>query len=65
MFVRLRSMEELAVISLTYEIYKKLIELNTVLDKKYRFSLGEPVVVSCSTILEQLILAKHAPKPLK
>jgi hypothetical protein len=65
MFVRLRSMEELSVITVTYEIYKKLISLTTTIDKKYRYTLGEPVVASCSTVLEQLILAKHAPKPLK
>ena len=64
-FVKLKSMEELSVITLTYEIYKKLITLTTTIDKKYRYTLGEPVVASCSTILEQLILAKHAPKPLK
>ncbi|OVE79279.1 hypothetical protein BVY00_00860 [bacterium G20] len=58
-------MEELSVISATYEVYKKLIELNTTLDKKYRHTLGEPSVTSCAEILEQLILAKHAPKPLK
>lgn len=46
-------------------MYKKLIELNTTLDKKYRYTLGEPVVVSCMGTLEQLILAKHAPKALK
>ena len=65
MFVRLKSMEELSVISLTYEVYKKLIELNTKIDKKYRYALGEPTIKSCETVLEQLILAKNAPKPLK
>lgn len=65
MFVKLRSMEELAVIKVTYEIYKKLAELNTTIDKKYRYTLGESVVESCASTLEQLILAKHAPKPLK
>lgn len=58
-------MEELSVITITYEIYKKLIQLNTTIDKKYRFVLGESVVNSCADMLEQLILAKHAPKPLK
>jgi hypothetical protein len=58
-------MEELSVIIVTYEIYKKLIVLTTTIDKKYRYTLGEPVVAGCSTVLEQLILAKHAPKPLK
>ncbi len=27
--------------------------------------LGEPVVMSCADVLEQLILAKHAPKAIK
>ena len=65
MFVKLKSMEELAVIKLTYEIYKKLVELNTTIDKKYRYTLGEAVVASCGDTLEQLILAKHAPRTLK
>ena len=58
-------MEELSVITLTYEIYKKLITLTTTIDKKYRYTLGEPTVANCGVILEQLILGKHAPKPLK
>ena len=58
-------MEELPVITITYEVYKKLVELNVSLDKKYRYTLGEPTVKSCANALEQLILAKHAPKPLK
>lgn len=58
-------MQELSVISTTYEIHKKLVELNTGLDKKYRHTLGEPAVRHCADVLKQLILAKHAPKPLK
>lgn len=52
-------MEELSVITVTYEVYKKLIELNTTIDKKYRHTLSEPVVANCSDTI------KHAPKPLK
>lgn len=58
-------MEELSVISVTYEIYKKTIELNTQVDKKYRHTLSESAVAQCVNTLEQLVLAKHAPKPLK
>ncbi|PIZ61647.1 hypothetical protein COY17_03975 [Candidatus Saccharibacteria bacterium CG_4_10_14_0_2_um_filter_52_9] len=58
-------MEELPVIAVIYEVYKKLVELNTVIDKKYRHTLGEPVIVGCAEVLKQLVLAKHAPKPLK
>ncbi len=39
--------------------------LTTTIDKKYRYMLGEPTVASCESALEQLILAKHAPKSLK
>lgn len=48
-----------------YEVYKKLINLNKTIDKNYRYALSEPCVKSCADVLEQLILAKHAPKPLK
>jgi hypothetical protein len=58
-------MEELSVITTIYEIYKKLIQLTTVIDKKFRYSIGEPAVAGCNNLLEQLILAKHAPKTLK
>lgn len=58
-------MEELSVISTCYEVYKKLIVLNISIDKKYRHTLGEAAVTSCADALKQLILAKHAPKPLK
>lgn len=58
-------MEELPVIAAVYEVYKKLVELNTKIDRKFRYSLGEQAVSSCTDTLKQLILAKHAPKPLK
>ena len=62
---KLISMEELPVITIAFEIYKKLLELNTKLDKKYRYSLGEQTVKCWSNTSEQLLLAKHAPKPMK
>jgi len=65
MSVTLVSMEELPVIALTYEVYKKLLVLTATLDRQYRYSLGEQTVASCRDILRELILAKHAPKPLK
>ena len=58
-------MEELPVITVAFEIYKKLLELNTKLDRKYRYSLGEQAAKCWSDTLEQLLLAKHAPKPMK
>ena len=64
-FVRLKSMEELSVITLTFEIYKKVATITTTVDKKYRFSIGESATTSCASILQELILAKHAPKTYK
>lgn len=58
-------MEELSVIAVVYEVYKKLVVLNTTLDKKYRHTLGESVVTSCANLLRQLIYAKYAPKAMK
>jgi hypothetical protein len=58
-------MEELSVIATTYEVYKKLIELNIAVDKKYRHTLSEPTVGYCAETLKYLIHAKHAPKSLK
>jgi len=64
-FVKLRSMEELSVITITYEIHKKLIDLNTIIDKKYRHTLSEPCVSASLQTLEMLVLAKYAPKQVK
>lgn len=58
-------MEELSVITVTFEVYKKLATLTANVDREYRCTLAEPTVASCSTLLEQLILAKHAPKTVK
>lgn len=65
-FVKLKSMsDELPAIALVYEITKKVIVLNTTLDKHYRYSLGELAIKNCFDVLEQLMGAKQAPKPLK
>lgn len=58
-------MEDLSVITAMYEVHKKLLELTTQIDKKYRVTLGEASVDYASKVLEQLLLAKHAPKPSK
>lgn len=46
-------------------MYKKLIELNTKVDKKYRHTMSEAAVSTCIKCLELLIQAKHAPKAMK
>lgn len=64
-FVKLKSMEELPVIAITYEVYKKLIELNQTVDKAYRISASEPAIKTCTELQTQLLIAKHAPKAVK
>lgn len=59
------SSEELPVIALTYEVYKKLVELNQNVDKAYRISVSEPSLQTCLRVLEELLIAKHAPKATK
>lgn len=63
--VKVKSMEELPVIAKTYEVYKKLIELNQTVEKAYRISVSEPTIKTCQQTLEQLLIAKHAPKAVK
>lgn len=46
-------------------MYKKLVALNTKVDKKYRHTVSEAAVSTCLKSLEQLIEAKHAPKAMK
>ena len=58
-------MEELPVIATTYEIHKKLIELNQKIDKSYRISVGEPAIEMCRQLLLELLTAKYAPKSVK
>ncbi|HMR37985.1 MAG TPA: four helix bundle protein [Candidatus Saccharibacteria bacterium] len=58
-------MEELSVIQTTYEVHKKLAELNATLNQTYRHTLSEPAVRRAQATLRQLILAKHAPKTMK
>lgn len=48
-----------------YEVYKKLIQINIAIDKKYRHAMSEPAIISCLETLQYLIKAKHAPKMIK
>lgn len=48
-----------------YEVYKKLITLNTLVDKKYRHTMSESAAATSLKTLELLIRAKHAPKTVK
>ncbi|MBI5306437.1 four helix bundle protein [Candidatus Wolfebacteria bacterium] len=58
-------MEELPIINRTYEIYKSIIDINEHLEKRWRYSLGMSLENSVLSLLQELIMAKNAPKPLK
>ena len=58
-------MEELSVISITFEVHKKAAQLNTQIDQKYRHTLSEPLVRHLQATLYALTQAKHAPKSVK
>jgi hypothetical protein len=58
-------MDTLPVINKTYEAYKILLELNRHLEKFYRYGLGVSLENSLLSLLQELIMAKNAPKALK
>jgi len=58
-------METLPIINRTYEIYKFSVELNDHLEKRKRYSLGNSLENSIINLLQELIMAKNAPKSLK
>lgn len=65
-FATLRSMSEaLPVITLVYKLYKQVVELNGKLPKTQRYGIGQSLENSTLELMEQLIMAKNAPKPLK
>lgn len=58
-------MDSLSIIIRTYEIYKLVFEINNHLEKRHRYSLGNSLETTVLTMLEDFIMAKNAPKPLK
>lgn len=57
--------ESLPVINLVYKLYKQVVDLNTKLPKAQRYSLGQSLENSTLDLMESLITAKNAPKPMK
>jgi len=58
-------MDSLPIINKTYEAYKNIIELNIHITKRNRHGLGTSLENSIVECLEELIMAKNAPKTLK
>ena len=58
-------MESLPIINACYESYKNVVDINQKLNKRFRYSLGTSIENSLLELLENLIMAKNAPKTLK
>jgi len=58
-------MDTLPIINKTYEAYKAIVDINSHLEKRWRYSLGVSLENSVLSLLQELIMAKNAPRPLK
>ncbi|MFH0820767.1 MAG: four helix bundle protein [Candidatus Peregrinibacteria bacterium] len=58
-------MDTLPIINRSYEAYKNIVDLNLKLNKRWRHSLGISFEQTVLDLIEQLVMAKNAPKPLK
>lgn len=58
-------MDTLPIINQTYDLYKKIVDMNEGLNKRWRFSLGKSIEDTVLSLLSELIMAKNAPKPMK
>jgi hypothetical protein len=58
-------MSSLPIINKSYELYKQFTDVNDHLIKRWRLSLGTSIEESILTLLEQLVMTKNAPKPMK
>ncbi len=58
-------MESLPIINKTYDAYKRIVDINNKLEKRWRHSLGISLENSVLDFMEILVMAKSAPKPLK
>lgn len=57
--------EALPVITLVYKLYKQIVDLNSKLPKTHRYGIGQSLENSTLEVMEQLIMAKNAPKASK
>lgn len=58
-------MDSLPIINKTYEVYKEIIDINDHIVKRHRYGLGTSLENSILECMENLIMAKNAPKTLK
>jgi hypothetical protein len=57
--------EELPILNRVYDVYKTLDSVNEKLPKHKRYSLGASTEQTTLSLLEHLLMAKHAPKSHK
>ncbi len=55
----------LPVINRTYEAYKLIVNINDHLEKRWRYSLGQNIETTLLDCMNELVMAKNAPKPMK
>ena len=58
-------MDSLAIINKTYQLYKIAADIGSHAERQYRFTVCERAERNVLALLEELIVAKNAPKPLK
>jgi uncharacterized protein with von Willebrand factor type A (vWA) domain len=58
-------MESLPIINKIYEAYKAIIDLNNRLEKRWQYTIGVSLGNSILDCMENLIMARNAPKTLK
>jgi len=56
---------ELPIILKVYDLYKQIVEANIKIPKIHRYGLGQSTEMTVLETLENLIMAKYAPKPNK
>ncbi|HLC94084.1 MAG TPA: four helix bundle protein [Patescibacteria group bacterium] len=58
-------MQELSIINSSYALYKSVVDITNHLEKRWRYSLGMSLENSVLSLLQELIMAKNAPKSFK
>lgn len=58
-------MDSLPIINKSYELYKGIIDVNQKLSKRWKYGLGLSLENSALDMLEELLMAKNAPKTMK
>lgn len=58
-------MDSLPIINKSYDLYKSIIDTNNGLSRRWRYGLGLSLETSILDCLENLIMAKNAPKSFK